>query len=312
VKLQEDRNSVLIESSDQFDFWRILPESGPAFTQIQLDIKGIFKSVKVPDDQSKSMEILKRLDQQANIISELSEELRHESNYRGMERLVQLTIQALLDLGIMMLSAMGMAPSGYRDVANSLGRRGLLKDKDAELMKAMAGLRNVLVHAYVGTNREIVVESSRRLPEDAVRLSNELLSSARRAIDDPPRELDDLAETLKVALKDRVKLAFIFGSQIKSYKLKGDVDIALYLGRRPDPYEVGDLVSDIQESLGREDVDVIIIDDCDNITLAYEATQGKPIIGDEVEILQLKMKIASQFMDYKQELGKIRSILTKG
>jgi len=229
-----------------------------------------------------------------------------------MERLVQLTIQALLDLGIMMLSAMGMAPSGYRDVANSLGRRGLLKDKDAELMKAMAGLRNVLVHAYVGTNREIVVESSRRLPEDAVRLSNELLSSARRAIDDPPSKLDDLAETLRVALKDRIKLAFIFGSQIKGYKLKGDVDIALYFGRHPDPYEVGDLVSDIQESLGREDVDVIIIDDCDSITLAYEATQGKPIIGDDAEILQLKMKIASQFMDYKEELGKIRSMLTKG
>jgi len=36
-----------------------------------------------------------------------------------------------------------------------------------------------------------------------------------------------------------------------------------------------------------------------SITLAYEATQGKPIISDEVEILQLKMKIASKSMNYQ-------------
>jgi len=37
------------------------------------------------------MEILKRLDQ-ANTIRELVEELRCESSYRGIERLVQLTL----------------------------------------------------------------------------------------------------------------------------------------------------------------------------------------------------------------------------
>lgn len=105
------------------------------------------------------MEILKRPDQQANTIRELVEELRCERSYRGIERLVQLTLQALLDLGIMVLSAMGSSPSGYRDVANLLGRHGLLENNDAELMRAMAGLRGVLVHAYVGTNRKIVVES---------------------------------------------------------------------------------------------------------------------------------------------------------
>jgi len=258
------------------------------------------------------MEILKRLDQQANVVRELSEELGRESSYRGVERLVQLTIQALLDLGLMVLSAIGASPNGYRDMANSLARRGFLTDKDAELMKSMAGLIDVLVHAYVGANREIVVESSRRLPEDAIRLSNELLSSARRAIDDPPKDLGNLTGTLTGVLKDKVKLAFIFGSQVKSYSLKGDLDVALYFGRRPDPYEVGGLVSEIQESLAREDVDVLILDDCDSIALAYEATQGKPIVGDEAEILQLKTKIASQYMDYNEKLGKIRSLLTKG
>lgn len=257
------------------------------------------------------MEVLRRLEQQVDVVKKLSKELRGEGSYRGVERLVQLTIQALLDLGLMALSAIGTSPTGYRDVANSLGRLGLLTPKNAALMRAMAGLRNVLVHAYVGTNKEIVIESSRRLLEDAVRLADEILSSAKRVVDDPSRTVDDLAETLRRVLKNRVRLAFIFGSQVKGYSLKGDVDIALYFGRRPDPYEVGGLVSDIQESLGREDVDVLVIDACDSIALAYEAVQGKPIVGKAAEILQLKTKIASQYMDYNEKLSKVKTLLAK-
>ena len=258
------------------------------------------------------MEVLRRLDQQAGVVRELSEELTGESSYRGVERLVQLTIQALVDLGMMVLSAMGTSPTGYRDVAKSLGRLDLLTPKDAELLRAMAGLRNVLVHAYVEANREIVVETSKRLPEDAVRLADEILSSARRVVSDPPRTVDDFAETLRGVLKEKVRLAFIFGSQVKGYRLRGDVDVAVYFGRQPDPYEVGGLVFDIQESLGREDVDVLVIDGCDRVALAYEAVQGKPILGSQAEILQLKTKIASQYMDYKHKLNKIKAVIAKG
>jgi len=64
-------------------------------------------------------------------------------------------------------------------MASSLGRLGLLNQRDAKLMREMAGLRNVLVHGYAATSREIVVESSKRLPGDAVRIVDELVSSAR-------------------------------------------------------------------------------------------------------------------------------------
>lgn len=258
------------------------------------------------------MKVLRRLEQQVDVVRELSEELRGERSHRGVERLVQLTIQALLDLGLMVLSAMGTSPSGYRDVATSLGRLGLLTSKDAEIMRAMAGLRNVLVHGYVGVNREIVVESSKRLPKGAVRLADEILSSARRGVEDPPRTVDDLAEVLRGVLKGRVKVAFLFGSQVKGYGLKGDVDVALYFGRRPDPYEVGGLVSDIQESLGREDVDVMVIDVCESIALAYEAVQGRPVVGEEAEIIELRTMIASRYMDYEENLGKVKAALARG
>jgi predicted nucleotidyltransferase len=157
----------------------------------------------------------------------------------------------------------------------------------------------------------IVVESSRRLPEEAIRLSNELLSSARREISDPTEPVENLTEKLREVLKDRVKLTFLFGSKAKGYNLKGDVDIALYLGRRPDPYDVGGLISDIQESLGREDIDVLVLDDCDNVSLAYEAIQGKPIVGEDADILQLKTKIISQYAGYIEKMSMIKSLIAK-
>jgi len=252
------------------------------------------------------VEVLKRLEQQAGVVRELGSELRQESSYRGLERLVQLTVQSLLDLGLMVLSAAGSSPSGYRDVASSLGRLGLLSHGDAELMRDMAGLRNILVHAYVGVDREIVLGSSRRLPDDAVRLADEILRSAKRVVDDPEVALDELTETLRGVLKDRVKVAFLFGSRVKGYSLKGDVDIALFFGRRPDPYEVGGLLCDVQESLGREDVHILVLDDCDNISLAYEALRGKPILGDKGEILQLRARTASQYLDYQVYLQKAK------
>jgi len=254
------------------------------------------------------VEVLRRIEQQVDVVKELSRELGYESSYRGVERLVQLIIQALLDLGLMVLSAMGSSPTGYIDVAASLGRFGLLSSNDAELMRAMAGLRNVLVHAYVGVNREIVNKSSKELPADAVRIADEILSSARQKLHDPPKAVSDLAETLKRVLKDKVKLAFLFGSQVKGYSLKGDIDLAVYFGKHTAPYEVGALVADLHEALEREDIDVLVIDACDNISLAYEAVQGEPIVGNEVETMRLRTQIASQYMDYKEKLNHIKAL----
>ena len=187
-------------------------------------------------------------------------------------------------------------------------------------LKGLKGKREVQATVDSGASKSLIpvpmaIDLGLKLKEVvdvAVGLADKILSSARRVVDDPPRAVDNLAETLRRVLKDRVRLAFIFGSQVKGYSLKGDVDVALYFGRRPDPYEVGGLVSDIQESLGREDVDVLVIDVCDSIALAYEAVQGKPILGKEAEILQLKTKIASQCMDYNEKLNKVKALLAKG
>ncbi len=83
--------------------------------------------------------------------------------------------------------------------------------------------------------------------------------------------------------------------------------MAVYFERHSDPHEVGALVSDIHEALKRKDVDVLILDFCDNINLAYEAIQGKTIVGDEADTLWLKTKITSQYIDYKEKLHYIKN-----
>ncbi|MGC9346100.1 MAG: HepT-like ribonuclease domain-containing protein [Candidatus Bathyarchaeales archaeon] len=216
-------------------------------------------------------------------------------------------MQALLDLGLMVLTAIDVSPTGYINPASSLSKFNFLNSEDAELLRSMAGLRNILVHAYIGANREIVKESAKKLPKDATRIAEKITSSAKQRIHDPPKKDSDIIKALKKTLKDRVKSAFLFGSQIKDYTLKGDIDVAVYFERRPDPYEVGALVSDIREALKRKDIDILILDFCDNINLAYEAIQGKTIVGDEADILWLKTKITSQYIDYKEKLRYIKS-----
>jgi uncharacterized protein YutE (UPF0331/DUF86 family) len=77
------------------------------------------------------------------------EELRGETNYRGIERRVQLVIQALLDFGLMAIAAFGgRMAKRYSKVGELLLKLKALGESDAKLLKSMAGMRNILVHAY--------------------------------------------------------------------------------------------------------------------------------------------------------------------
>jgi len=125
------------------------------------------------------------------------------------------------------------------------------------------------------------------------------------------KTVGDMAERLERVLKDKVRLAFLFGSQVKGYSLRGDIDVAVFFGKHVDPYKVGALLADLYEALGREDIDVLVIDSCDNVALAHEAVQGEPIIGDEAEILMFRTKIASRYMDFKEKLNKSKLCFLK-
>lgn len=65
------------------------------------------------------------------------------------ESCIRRALEALLDLGRHILAkGFGDAPAEYRQVAERLGKRGVLHSDESELFSRMARYRNRLVHFY--------------------------------------------------------------------------------------------------------------------------------------------------------------------
>ena len=137
--------------------------------------------------ENNALKIIERIDQQVTQIGELVKELEKEKSYRGIERLIQLTIQALLDLGLMTISALGgKTPKTYSEVGELLSDIGAINENEAKLLKSMAGMRNILVHAYTNVKRDIITSTAMKLKDDAPRIANNLRKSLEGRNIDPP------------------------------------------------------------------------------------------------------------------------------
>jgi len=107
------------------------------------------------------MEVRERIVRQASLVEDLVGELEVEKSYGGVERLVQLILQALLDLGAMVISALGgPRPRSYSEIGPILKEMAVIGEEEAKLLKSMAGLRNLLVHAYAVVEREMLLRKA--------------------------------------------------------------------------------------------------------------------------------------------------------
>ena len=132
------------------------------------------------------MRVLERLRRQVELIEEYVRELEYERSYRGIERLVQLVVQALLDLGTMVIAALnGPRPRSYSEIGAILRSLGVLGDEEADLVRSLAGLGNVLLHGYAVVDRGRVVEFASRLRGDATRLASAILRGTEGRPVDP-------------------------------------------------------------------------------------------------------------------------------
>lgn len=97
------------------------------------------------------------------------------------ERHLQIAIQAAIDAGHQLLAeAFSEAPETYRQVFELLGRRGVIAPTLAARLALAAGLRNVLVHAYLEIDPEQIWASFGRL-DDLGELARHLTSWLDRA-----------------------------------------------------------------------------------------------------------------------------------
>ncbi|MEM2946968.1 MAG: HepT-like ribonuclease domain-containing protein [Candidatus Bathyarchaeia archaeon] len=242
---------------------------------------------------------MERIDQQVNQLTELVKELKSEKSYRGTERLVQLTMQALLDLGVMVISAAGgRTPKGYSEIGTLLAELSLLDEKDAKILKSMAGMRNILVHAYATIDRELVLSSAGKLVEDAPRIAKTLKAELERKKIDP-QTLDISHKNLRDVFRGRVKAAFLFGGRAKGYALKGDYDISVYFGKPHDLYDLGELVVDLAKAMNIEEDKIDIVDlDSAAPEIVLEALKGIPLfVEDDYVVFELKVKATLALLD---------------
>ncbi len=106
-------------------------------------------------------ELLQRLRQLAE--TSRSEFLADPVKQAAAERLLQVAVQVVLDLGAYVLSERGVVDwEEYREVPVRLEEESVLDQELAEKLSEAAGQRNILVHLYLDVDPEEVFRTLRR------------------------------------------------------------------------------------------------------------------------------------------------------
>ncbi|MGB9779172.1 MAG: HepT-like ribonuclease domain-containing protein, partial [Candidatus Bathyarchaeales archaeon] len=171
-------------------------------------------------------------------------------------------------------------------------------EKDAKVLRSMAGMRNILVHAYAVVDRNIVRGSANRLVEDASRIAKTLREGLKGKNIDPPAT-NILQKNLQEVFTKKVKAAFLFGGRAKGYSLKGDYDISVYFGKPHDLYDLGELAVEVAKALNVDEDKVDIIDlDSAAPEIVLEALKGIPLfVQDDYAVFELKVKATLALLD---------------
>jgi len=207
---------------------------------------------------------------------------RGESIY-AIERLAQLVIQSLLDLGAMIaVYKARRKPETYRGVVEFLASEVGLSER-AEFLRGLAGFRKILVHGYAEMDRELEEEAFREMEEELPRVI-EAVGDYLRSSELDPRGVKDLPNKLRgVFERSGVRFAFLFGSKARTGEGR-DYDIAVSLDARS-ALELGRLLVEVAEALGvREDlVDLLHLDTASSSLIYTVLCEGILIYGDEEE-----------------------------
>ncbi|MEM2739433.1 MAG: HepT-like ribonuclease domain-containing protein [Candidatus Bathyarchaeia archaeon] len=208
---------------------------------------------------------------------------RGESIY-AVERVAQLLIQSILDVGAMIAIKLGFRkPESYKGIADLIADKLNLYEDDRRFLISLAGFGNLLVHGYGEIDRKLEEEAFGEIEK---RLGG-IIDALRTFIDglDDPREgLNQFIRKLReVFEKYRVRYALLFGS-IAREGFGRDIDIAVSMDVE-NALELGRLITDIAEVLGvrEEQIDLIHIDSA-NLGMIYTVLdEGILIYGSPEE-----------------------------
>ena len=100
-------------------------------------------------------ENLRLLDQFAQL--DLGTYLADPRNFGAAERFLQLSIEAIFDIGAHLISALALPrPVAYGEILPTLAQAGVISQGTLDELANLAGFRNLLVHEYVRLDRSRV------------------------------------------------------------------------------------------------------------------------------------------------------------
>jgi uncharacterized protein YutE (UPF0331/DUF86 family) len=88
---------------------------------------------------------------------DLASYLADPRNYGAAERFLQLSIEAVFDIGTHCISALGLPrPSAYSEILPALAQGGVISQETQNELTNLSGFRNLLVHDYTRLDRSRV------------------------------------------------------------------------------------------------------------------------------------------------------------
>jgi uncharacterized protein YutE (UPF0331/DUF86 family) len=103
---------------------------------------------------------------------------------RACERLLQVSVEAVIDTCAVLVTGLRLGlPGEEDDLFAKLGQRGVVSTAMAETLRRMKGLRNLLVHEYGRINDQLVFETLQNRLGDFDAFKAEVLAFLR---DSPP------------------------------------------------------------------------------------------------------------------------------
>lgn len=133
----------------------------------KIDEKKILFKIDEIDSYLEEIEKIKPLD---------FEEYKHIEKKRSIERLLQISIEAIIDICYIIVSNLKLGTPSDEDILfEKLSKKNIISKNMANILKDMKGFRNILVHKYGEVDDEKVFEYLEEL-EDFDKFKEEILN----------------------------------------------------------------------------------------------------------------------------------------
>jgi uncharacterized protein YutE (UPF0331/DUF86 family) len=143
--------------------------------------------------------ILTKLDELDGYLGELRsiapdrfEEYLGVEKKRACERLVQISVETIIDTCALLVAGLRLGlPGEEDDLFKKLEDRGVISIRIARTLRRMKGLRNVLVHEYGRINDQVVFDTIHQRLGDCETFKGEILAFLRHTLPLDPHSRSD-------------------------------------------------------------------------------------------------------------------------